>query len=111
MTWGTKYFNFGSSAIEKKLRYLYLVVIPAMSDTQLDIYLVVNGVQHSTPLSVVVPGDALGVARTLKLDPRKLGIRKVKSIGYDIIQRSTNGGVKFHELLQEYMIKKIRETA
>lgn len=111
MYWGTKYFNFGSSAIEKKVRYLYLVVIPAMSDTQLDIYLVVNGVQHSTPLSVVVPGDALGVARTLKLDPRKLGIRKVKSIGYDIIQRSTNGGVKFHELLQEYMIKKIRETA
>jgi len=111
MYWGTKYFNFGSSAIEKKVRYLYLVVIPAMSDTQLDIYLVVNGVRHSTPLSVVVPGDALGVARTLKLDPRKLGIRKVKSIGYDIIQQSTNGGVKFHELLQEYMIKKIRETA
>lgn len=110
MTWGTKHFNFGSSAIEKKVRYLYLVVIPALSDTNLDIYLVVNGVAQSTPLSVAVPGDALGVARTLKLDPRRIGIRKIKSIGYDIIQQSTSGGVKFHELLQEYMIKKIRET-
>jgi hypothetical protein len=111
MTWGTKYFNFGSSAIEKKLRYLYLVVIPSASANTLNVYLVVNGVRQDVPMEVEIPGDPNGVARTIKMDPRRLGVRKVKSIGYDIVQSSTNGGVKIHELLQEYMIRKIRETA
>ena len=111
MTWGTKYFNFGSSAIEKKLRYLYLVVIPNASANTLNVYLVVNGVRQDVPMEVEIPGDPNGVARTVKMDPRRLGVRKVKSIGYDIVQSSTNGGVKIHELLQEYMIRKIRETA
>lgn len=111
MTWGTKYFNFGSSAIEKKLRYLYLVVIPSASANTLNVYLVVNGVRQDVPMEVEIPGDPNGVARTIKMDPRRIGVRKVKSIGYDIVQSSTNGGVKIHELLQEYMIRKIRETA
>lgn len=111
MAWGTKYFNFGSSAIEKKLRYLYLVVIPSASANTLNVYLVVNGVRQDVPMEVEIPGDPNGVARTIKMDPRRIGVRKVKSIGYDIVQSSTNGGVKIHELLQEYMIRKIRETA
>lgn len=111
MTWGTKHFNFGSSAIEKKLRYLTMVVIPASSETTLSVYLVVDGVKNVTALTEVIPGDANGVVRTIKLDPRTLNVRKVKSIGYEIVQSTINGGVKIHELLQEYMVGKIKETA
>lgn len=110
MTWETKHFNFGSSAVEKKVKRLYLALVPASSAVTLSIYLIMNGVEQATPLTATISGDATQPVITLRLDPRTANVRKVKTIGYRIVQSTTNGGVKVHELLQEYRIRKIKET-
>jgi hypothetical protein len=110
MTWITKYFNFGSSGTRKKLRNLYLVVVTAISDVTISVYLVMDGVLQSTPLTFTVEGDSNYPVNTYKLRPKDIDVKKVKTIGYKIVQATTNGGVKFHELLQEYTVMGVKET-
>ena len=52
----------------------------------------------------VVPGKMV-----YKLKPRNIGVRSIRSLGYRIVQAEASGGVRFHELLQEYLPKKVKE--
>jgi hypothetical protein len=108
--WKTKHFNFGSSATEKKVRNTYIAAVPAASDVTLTVYFIVDNVEVGTPISVTVTGSANEDVKTYKLKPRDVGIRKVRTLGYRVVQSTTNGGVKIHELLQEYMTKKIKAS-
>jgi hypothetical protein len=108
--WKTKHFNFGSSATEKKVRNTYIAAVPAASDVTLSVYFIVDNVEVGTPISVTVSGSANEDVKTYKLKPRDVGIRKVRTLGYRIVQSTTNGGVKIHELLQEYLTKKIKAS-
>ncbi|MCL4440799.1 MAG: hypothetical protein M1609_09500, partial [Firmicutes bacterium] len=108
--WKTKHFNFGSSATEKKVRNTYLAVVPASSDVSLKVYLIVDNVEVSTPLTINVTGSANKEVKTYKIKPRDVGVRKIRTIGYRVVQATTNGGVKVHELLQEYLTKKIKAS-
>ena len=110
MDWETKWFNFGSSAVEKKVRRLYLVCVPANSDTEVNIYLVVDGVEAGEPLSVMIPGSPNNDEITVRLNPKDIDVRKIRTLGYRITQSTTNGGVQFHELLQEFRAKKVKAT-
>lgn len=110
MDWGTKWFNFGSSAVEKKVRRLYLVCVPAISDTELNAYLIVDGVEGSSPLTVIVPGSSDDNEVTLRLSPRDIDVRKIRTLGYRIAQSTVSGGVQIHELLQEFRAKKVKAT-
>jgi hypothetical protein len=110
MDWETKWFNFGSSAVEKKVRRLYLVCVPANSDTELKVYLVVDGVEDGEPLTVVIPGTPYDDEITVRLNPKDIDVRKIRTLGYRITQSATNGGVQFHELLQEFRAKKVKAT-
>jgi hypothetical protein len=108
--WLTKHFNFGSSATEKKVRNTYIAAVPAASDVTLTVYFIVDNVEVGTPISVTVSGSANEDVKTYKLKPRDVGIRKVRTLGYRVVQSTTNGGVKIHELLQEFMLKKIKAS-
>ena len=108
--WKTKHFNFGSSATEKKVRNTYIAAVPAASNVTLTVYFIVDNVEAGTPISVTVTGSANEDVKTYKLKPRDVGIRKVRTLGYRVVQSTTNGGVKIHELLQEHMIKKIKAS-
>ena len=108
--WKTKHFNFGSSATEKKLRNMYLALVPAASNTNLIVYFIVDNVEVSTPITISVTGLATEAVKTYELKPRNIGVRKVRTIGYRIVQSTTSGGVKIHELLQEYLTKKVKPS-
>jgi hypothetical protein len=110
MTWETKHFNFGSSATIKKLKDLFLVAVQATSDVTVSIYLVVNGVLQPTPLTKVIPGSSSGSDYTAELKPRDIDVKKIRTIGYRVVQSTTNGGVKFRELIQEYQVKKVKAS-
>jgi len=106
MEWGTKYFDFGSSAVIKKVRNLYFVVVPTTSPVTVQVYLIVDGEELPTPLEFeVVPGKMV-----YKLKPRNIGVRSIRSLGYRIVQAEASGGVRFHELLQEYLPKKVKQS-
>lgn len=103
MEWGTKHFNFGSSAIVKKARNLYFVTIPPSAPVEVLVYLIVDGVEIPTPLVFTVePGKTV-----YKLKPRTAGVRNMRSLGYRVVQ---SGGVRFHELIQEYLMKKVKPS-
>jgi len=108
--WKTKHFNFGSSAAEKKVRNLYLAIVPAASAVTLSVYCIVDNVEIGTPLTISVTGSANSEVKTYKLKPRSVGVRKIRTLGYRITQSTTNGGVKVHELLQEYLMKKVKAS-
>lgn len=110
-TWGTKHFNFGSSATEKKIRRLRLVLVKASFPVDIEVYLVVNNVKQPVPLTVTIPASDNSEEATIELSPRDIDVRKIRSLGYEIVQRTSNGGVKFHELLQEYRVGKVRKTS
>ena len=106
MEWGTKHFNFGSSAVIKKVRNLYFVVVPPSAPVTVQVYLIVDGEELPTPLEFeVVPGKMV-----YKLKPRNIGVRSIRSLGYRIVQAEASGGVRFHELLQEYLPKKVKPS-
>ncbi|KJS23149.1 MAG: hypothetical protein VR72_03000 [Clostridiaceae bacterium BRH_c20a] len=109
-TWGTKHFNFGSSATEKKIRRLRLVLVKASTPVDIEVYLVVNNVKQPVPLMVTIPASDNAEEATIELSPRDIDVRKIRALGYEIVQRTSNGGVKFHELLQEYRVGKVRKT-
>jgi hypothetical protein len=111
MEWKTKHFNFGSSAVEKKVGRAYFAVVPASSAVTVSVYFNVDGVENATALTFTVPGSSNKEVETYKLKLNALNIRKVRTLGYRIVQATTNGGVTFQELLQEYIVKKVRETA
>jgi hypothetical protein len=106
MEWGTKHFNFGSSAIVKKARNLYFVTIPPSAPVEVQVYLIVDGEEMPTPLVFTVePGKTV-----YKLKPRNIGVRNMRSLGYRIVVSETSGGVRFHELIQEYLMKKVKPS-
>jgi len=110
MTWTTKHFNFGSSATLKKVRNLWLVVLPASSDVDLSVYLIVDGLEEATPLTETITGLANTKVMVYKLKPRNVNVRKIHTFGYRITQSTTNGGVRFEELVQEYLVKRVKES-
>lgn len=106
MEWGTKHFNFGSSAIVKKARNLYFVTIPPSAPVEVQVYLIVDGEEMPTPLVFTVePGKTV-----YKLKPRTAGVRNMRSLGYRVVQAEASGGVRFHELIQEYLMKKVKPS-
>ncbi|HHV36132.1 MAG TPA: hypothetical protein GXX59_11300, partial [Syntrophomonadaceae bacterium] len=70
------------------------------------VYLIVDGEELPTPLEFeVVPGKMV-----YKLKPREIGVRNMRSLGYRVVQAETSGGVRFHELIQEYLMKKVKPS-
>jgi len=109
-TWESKHFNFGSSAIRKKAGKMYLSVVPASSNVDLTVTFIVDGVEMPSTHTETITGDSDAPVVTYRIKPRDYDVRHFRTLGYKITQSTTNGGVKIHELVQEYLQKGVKES-
>lgn len=111
MTWETKWFDFGSGATEKKVKRTYFVIVPASSDVTVTVQYIVDGAAKATTQDITVTGNVNSASVTKAIRAQDSDVNKVRTLGYKITQTSSNGGVKFLELLQQYVVRKVRATA
>ncbi len=83
-------------------------MVPASSSVTVNVFLIVDNVEVTQPLVMNIPGASARNTRTFRFRLMDVGVRRARTIGYRVTQNTVNGGVAFHELLQEYMLRRIR---